>query len=120
MRRNEARTETSERVVFRRDDKLLDGWALNASRGGVRAILEEKVELGDEFEVRCGGDVWRPGRIVWIQDEPDGVVVGVAYLDARISTVAPSELSDAEPAKADPEPPPTQKSAGTPSKPDAD
>ncbi len=112
MRRNEARTETSERVVFRKDGTLLDGWALNTSKGGVRAILEEKVELGDEFEVRCGADVWRPGRVVWIQDEPDGVVVGVAYLDARISTVAPSELADAESTPA------TQKSAGTPPKTD--
>ncbi len=118
MRRNEARTETSERVVFRKDDALLDGWALNTSRGGVRAILEEKVELGDEFEVRCGGDVWRPGRVVWIQDEPDGVVVGVAYLDARISTVAPSELVNADDAKEAEPTPATQKSAGTPPKTD--
>jgi hypothetical protein len=81
MRRGEARKETSERIVFRTHGKLLDGWALNVSRGGLRAILEAKVELGDLFEVRRGDDGWRPGRVVWIQDEPDGVVVGVAYLD---------------------------------------
>jgi PilZ domain len=82
MRRVEARSETSERVVFRSSEKLFDGWALNTSRGGLRAILESKVELGDLFEVRCGAEMWRPGRVVWIQDEPDGVVVGVAFLDS--------------------------------------
>jgi PilZ domain len=90
MRRGEPRTETSERVVLRSQTRQLDGWALNSSRGGVRAILEERVELGDLFDVRCGSDVWHPGRVVWLQDEPDGVVVGVAYLDVpRTSTVPP-------------------------------
>jgi hypothetical protein len=90
MRRAEARNETSERVVLRRDMRLLDGWSLNASRGGIRAILEERVELGEQFEVRFGQDSWRPGRIVWVQDEPDGVVVGIAYLDVgRLSTEEP-------------------------------
>lgn len=91
MRRVEGRTETSERVVLRREAKLLDGWALNVSRGGIRAILEERVELGETYEVRSGLDSWRPGRVVWVQDEPDGVVVGIAYLDVpRVSTVPPA------------------------------
>jgi hypothetical protein len=90
MRRLEARTETSERVVLRKETRLLDGWALNSSRGGVRAILEERVELGDTFEIRCGSDTWRPGRVVWLQDEPDGVVVGIAFLDAPRATIPPA------------------------------
>jgi PilZ domain len=91
MRRVEPRTETSERVVLRDGARLMDGWALNSSRGGVRAILEERVELGATFEVRCGGDIWHPGRVVWIQEEPDGVVVGIAFLDVpRTSTMPPT------------------------------
>ena len=59
----------------------LQGWALNVSRGGVRVILEEKVELGSEFEVTLstGADPVTScmGRVVWVQEEPDGVVCGI-------------------------------------------
>ncbi len=83
MRRGTTRKEVTERVTLKSSDgRVLEGWALNASRGGVRVILEEKVDLGHEFEVLLG-DVQtatsRRGRIVWLQDEPDGVIVGVEY-----------------------------------------
>ncbi len=35
----------------RADGALLEGWALNVSKGGIRVILEDKVEPGEEFEV---------------------------------------------------------------------
>jgi len=64
----------------------LEGWALNVSRGGVRVILEGKVDLGAEFEVTMteGTGVNAPktrrmGRVVWVQDEPDGVVAGIEF-----------------------------------------
>ena len=39
MRRNGVRREVSERVTFKHDDgKVLEGWALNVSRGGLRAV----------------------------------------------------------------------------------
>jgi hypothetical protein len=64
----------------------LEGWALNVSRGGVRVILEEKVELGAEFDIdlsaESGLDVVRAGRVVWVQEEPDGAVVGIEFLGA--------------------------------------
>jgi hypothetical protein len=70
----------------------LEGWALNVSRGGVRVILEEKVDLGAEFEIdlsaESGLDVARSGRVVWVQEEPDGVVVGIEFLG-----VTPSDPS---------------------------
>ena len=83
MRRGTARREVTERVTMRGEGgRVLEGWALNASRGGLRAIREEKVDLGHEFDVLVG-DVdsapSRRGRIVWLQDEPDGVIVGVEY-----------------------------------------
>ena len=64
----------------------LEGGALNVSRGGVRVILEQKVELGAEFEVTISSPeeplVLQTGRIVWVQEEPDGVVAGIEFRDA--------------------------------------
>lgn len=82
MRRGGARREVTERVTLRAEDgKIHEGWALNVSRGGLRAILEEKVDLGQKFEISLGeGEVLnRPGRIVWVQEEPDGVIVGLEF-----------------------------------------
>ncbi|MFO0552285.1 MAG: PilZ domain-containing protein [Polyangiaceae bacterium] len=79
------RHETSERLKFIVADKLIDGWALNISRGGLRAIVDENIELGTEVEVSIGEATARPGRIVWIQDEPDGAIVGVEFTDVRDS-----------------------------------
>ena len=63
----------------------LEGWALNVSRGGMRVILEQKVELGAEFEVTISSPeepmVSQAGRIVWVQEEPDGVVAGIEFRD---------------------------------------
>jgi hypothetical protein len=82
MRRGGTRREVTERVTLRDDaGRTLEGWALNVSRGGVRAILEEKVALGQKFEVGVGADemLVRAGRIVWVQEEPDGVIVGIEF-----------------------------------------
>jgi len=78
----------TERIrIVGRNLKMREGWALNVSRGGVRAILEENVELGEEYEVTIGEDgeagspaLTRRGRVVWVQDEPDGVIVGFEFL----------------------------------------
>jgi hypothetical protein len=83
MRRGGARREVSTRVYFRDASGKLhhEGWALNVSRGGVRVILEEKIAVGQEFEIDVGtGDgPARKGRVVWVQEEPDGVIVGVEF-----------------------------------------
>lgn len=82
MRRGGARREVTERVTLRTEDgKVLDGWALNVSRGGLRAILEDKVILGQKFEIELGTDetLKRSGRTVWVQEEPDGVIVGIEF-----------------------------------------
>ena len=86
MRRGGARREVSARVALRSvtgDDLRYEGWALNVSRGGVRAILEEKLELGQEFEIDVGDPNESPsrrGRVVWVQEEPDGVIVGIEFV----------------------------------------
>jgi hypothetical protein len=98
-RRGGARHELSARVSLRpartaapRQSDIvmpaLEGWALNVSRGGLRVILEERVELGAEFEITIsegGAEPGAPqsGRIVWVQDEPDGVVAGIEFRAAR-------------------------------------
>jgi hypothetical protein len=109
-RRGEARRGYSARVTLKGTSgkalgKVLEGWALNVSRGGVRVILEEKVDLGAEFEVTLSSeagpagrtasdasstwpatdgtvDVPSTGRIVWVQEEPDGVVAGIEFFSA--------------------------------------
>lgn len=83
MRRGGARREVSDRVKLRADERTLEGWALNVSRGGVRVIVEDPVALGEVFEITLGsGDdtLVRSGRVVWIQEEPDGMVCGLAFV----------------------------------------
>lgn len=91
MRRGGARREVSARVSLRSGEKVLEGWALNISRGGVRVILEDSVELGREFEVSLDGAVpaKHQGRIVWVQEEPDGVVAGIAFVGSSQSPPGP-------------------------------
>jgi hypothetical protein len=64
--------------------RLHKGWALNVSRGGVRVILEERVDLGTEFEMLLTTGADPPtsckGRVVWIQEERDGIVCGIELL----------------------------------------
>ena len=100
-RRSGARHEVSTRVTLkalggpaypnRVAGTLLEGWALNVSVGGIRVILEDKVEPGEEFEVELldpkaasGGEGpaiegVQAGCIVWVQEESDGVVAGIAF-----------------------------------------
>lgn len=85
-RRVAARHGVSMRVTLKsRSGEVLQGWALNVSRGGVRVVLEAKVELGGEFEVTLstGADPGTScmGRVVWVQEEPDGVVCGIELVD---------------------------------------
>ena len=60
------------------------GWTLNVSRGGVRVIVEDPVELGKEYQIVVGDGLARPrpGRVVWVQDEADGQIAGVQFLDS--------------------------------------
>jgi hypothetical protein len=84
MRRGGARHDVTARVLMKgKVGPVLEGWALNISRGGLRVILEDKVDLGAEFEVTLTTDGESgtpvPGRVVWVQEEPDGVVAGIEF-----------------------------------------
>ena len=73
----------------------LPGWALNISRGGLRAIIEDRVQIGDEFEIQIGDEpTLRQGQIVWTQDEPDGTIVGVSFRE-RLEEAPPGVELDA-------------------------
>jgi hypothetical protein len=96
MRRGDARHEMSARVSLKAESGgILEGWALNVSRGGVRVIMEEKVELGAEYEVTIGdpeeGTTRYCGRIVWLQEELDGVIAGIEFLgiSGAVASVPP-------------------------------
>src|ERR1017187_3731526 len=86
-RRRGARHGVSMRVTLKAlSGEVLTGWVLNVSRGGLRVILDEKIELGRELEVALstGADPVTSciGRVVWVQEEPDGVVCGIELRDA--------------------------------------
>jgi hypothetical protein len=84
MRRGGARSGVTARVTLQGEARSYEGWALNVSRGGVRLILEEQVQLGEEYEVTVGdvesSPLVRRARVVWLQEEADGVVVGLEFI----------------------------------------
>lgn len=105
VRRGGARHEVADRVhLVGKNMKLRDGWALNISRGGVRAIIEEAVDLGEEYEITIGDvdhgkALTRKGRVVWVQDEPDGMIVGFEFLfttGANPAVVEPASEGDGD------------------------
>ena len=73
-----ARHNVSVRVAFFRGEREIPGWALNMSRTGLRAIVEdEHIDVGSEIRVRVGDDpVHRGVRVVWTSPEPDGEAKG--------------------------------------------
>jgi hypothetical protein len=81
----------SARVTFALGGAEITGWALNVSRGGLRAIVEEPVKLGGEYAVGIGEEEARPGLVVWIQEEPDGAIVGVSFLDDPRGSIPPGD-----------------------------
>jgi len=98
-RRGGARHEVTDRVhIVGKNMKTRDGWALNISRGGVRAILEEGVELGEEYEITIGDEgangLTRRGRVVWVQEEPDGVIAGFEFFAGSSASDVPATKPD--------------------------
>jgi hypothetical protein len=85
-----ARREVNDAVVFHHDDQTIEGWALNISGGGLRAIFDESLTVGDEFEMTLGDDSQRrPVRVVWAREEKGGAIVGVAFLDIANGSIPP-------------------------------
>jgi len=76
-----ARYSVSLRVRFVRGEREITAWALNVSRGGLRAVFdEEHVDIGAELALLLGDDTQeRLARIVWTQHEPDGTIAGIEF-----------------------------------------
>jgi hypothetical protein len=96
LRRNVggARHEATERITLRRGDFVASGWTLNLSRGGVRVVLEDTVALGGEYTITIGPEgedtaLVHLARVVWLQDEADGQIAGIQFLDQEGSIPAP-------------------------------
>ena len=123
MRRGGARREVSDRVLLRVPGvaEPREGWALNLSRGGIRVIVEDGgVTLGQEYDVTVGeGSKERKARIVWMQEEPDGVICGMEFVfgDGTVPPAPPnSQRLPGVPVEADSE---SFKAASPAQKPDA-
>src|SRR5438045_1410784 len=92
-----ARKEVTDRVILREGASELPGWALNESRGGIRVILEDRVELGHQYEVEMGhddGSRKRRGRVVWVQEENDGMIVGLEFVSEPPPIASGSEAPE--------------------------
>jgi hypothetical protein len=86
------RHAASEQVTLRRDERVVQGWTLNVSRGGARLVVEDPVAVGDNWDlVTDGADKPRAIRVVWVRDEAGGQIIGVQYLDSS-GTIPPFDL----------------------------
>lgn len=92
-RRGGFRREASERVWLRHDAFETEGWTLNVSRGGARVVVESAVELGGTYAAIFDDtdNSSREVRVVWIQDEDDGQIVGLQFLDVEGSVPPPDD-----------------------------
>jgi len=92
-----SRRPGSDRITLTRGEQESIGWTLNLSRGGVRIVVEDPIELFAEYTVIFGaGDSNpRPVRVAWIQDEAGGQIVGLQYLDVQ-GTIPPQDPPDAD------------------------
>jgi hypothetical protein len=88
-----ARREATERVTIRGPSFETHGWTLNVSRGGMRAIVEEPVKSGSEYELVVGDaeETARKVVVVWVQDEADGQIVGFRFMDV-VGSVPPAAV----------------------------
>lgn len=90
-----ARREASERVTITRPElPEVEGWTLNVSRGGLRVVVEDLLQVGEMVEVRIGSDEatpTRPARIAWLKEAADGQIVGLQLLDTVGSIPPPDE-----------------------------
>jgi hypothetical protein len=92
-REGSPRQNVSEPVVFHAGSVQIEGWTLNVSRGGLRAVIEDEVAVGAELEVCIGdSDARRPVRVVWAREQRGSAVIGLSFLD-QPSEPPPEPLS---------------------------
>jgi len=85
-----ARHTVTESVVLREGARKIEGWALNISRGGLRAVIEESVEVGQEYQLVIGNEgESQTVRVVWVREERGGCIIGVSFLAMPFASVPP-------------------------------
>ena len=82
-RRTSARREASDCVVLRGPGYEETAWTLNVSAGGMRLIVEEPVKVGVELDVEPRSEPASRVRVVWTQDESDGQIIGVQFIEPK-------------------------------------
>jgi hypothetical protein len=79
-----ARVEASERITLRAPGFETQGWTLNVGRGGVRVVLEDRIEHERDYELFFSDDAnGRRVQVAWAQEQADGQIVGLKYLDVE-------------------------------------
>jgi len=81
-------------VILSAPGFTIEGWTLNLSRGGVRLVVEQSLELGATYDIAIGdpdSKPIRPGKVVWVQDEADGQICGIKFLDSEEPAPAPPD-----------------------------
>ena len=81
-------------MVVRAPGFETNGWTLNVSRGGIRAVVEEPLKQGIEYQLVVGDEetsLPRRASVVWLQDEADGQICGLQYLDVEDGSVPPKD-----------------------------
>lgn len=84
-RRSAARREASDCVTLRGPGYEATAWTLNVSDGGMRLIVEDVVEVGAELDVEPRGEPARRARVVWTQNEVDGQIIGLQFIEPAIT-----------------------------------
>lgn len=99
-----ARVEASERITLRGPGFETQGWTLNVGRGGVRVVLEDPIGHDHEYELFFSDDAkGRRVQVAWSQEQADGQIAGLKYLDPEPlpSAGAPSSVVPSQPAESD-------------------
>jgi hypothetical protein len=93
-----ARVEASERITLRAEGFETRGWTLNVGRGGVRVVLEERIETSREYELFFSDDATgRRVQVAWSQEQADGQIAGLKYLDVEAAPNPEGNLSSDPP-----------------------
>jgi hypothetical protein len=61
----------------------ISAWTLNMSRGGLRLVVEDVVDVGTRYLVSIGDAEQRPATVVWTREEADGQIAGLKFDDGE-------------------------------------
>ena len=95
-RRSGARIPITEPITVLCGPRRIRGWVINLGRGGVRAALDESVDLGMQVLVFIGAEQnrGRAAEVAWVRpQQPDGTIVGIAFNEPLDDGDLPTEAA---------------------------